>query len=194
MSNITTNSYLEYRVTLLSDPSGEGAGAFSINATGQSVGDSTFFAGGEDAVLWSATGKATVLQDVGGRGFSAARAINDKGQSVGVSNTTEGADAVLWSPTGQATVLQDVGGLGDSAADAINDKGQSVGYSNTAGGGSDAVLWSPSGHATDLGAILGSAWSNTVARGINDAGQVTGYGTYNGKSEAFLLTPSSRWV
>jgi len=63
-------------------------------------------------VLWSASGKATVLHDAGGAGVSSADAINDAGQSVGLSYTTSsasGADAVLWSPSGKATVLQGLG-------------------------------------------------------------------------------------
>ena len=56
-------------------------------------------ASGEDAVLSSPTGHATVLQDAGGQGDSSALAINDKGQSVGWSETAGGgAEAVLWSP------------------------------------------------------------------------------------------------
>ena len=57
------------------------SGANAINAFGWSVGFSytnaaqTF----SDAVLWSPSGKATVLQDAGGQGFSQALAINDFG-------------------------------------------------------------------------------------------------------------------
>ena len=45
---------------------------------------------GTDAVLWSPSGKATVLQDAGGQGDSYAYAINDAGWSVGFSNTASG--------------------------------------------------------------------------------------------------------
>ena len=58
-----------------------------------------------DAVLWSPSGKATVLQDAGGQGYSAAFTINDLGWSVGYSSTASGSDAVLWSPSGRATDL-----------------------------------------------------------------------------------------
>ena len=83
-----------------------------------------------NAVLWSPSGKATVLQDVGGDGVSEGRAINDSGQSVGFSLTAPASgcqDAVLWSPSGKATVLQDAGGHGWSLAGAINASAQSVG-------------------------------------------------------------------
>jgi uncharacterized membrane protein len=77
-------------------------------------------------VLWSPSGKATVLQDAGGQGQSVALAINDAGRSVGWSSTKLGydTDAMLWSPSGKATVLQDVGGQGYSEAFAINNTGR----------------------------------------------------------------------
>src|SRR5208337_78214 len=149
-----------------------------INDAGQSVGYSVTTSG-MDAVLWSPSGKATVLQDVGGQGNSSAGAINNAGWSVGFSGTSRGGDAVLWSPSGKATVLQDAGGHGVSDADAINDARWSVGWSETPGvcppkfcNGplEEAVLWSPSGKATDLGAVLGPAWSWTEAVGINNSG------------------------
>ncbi len=108
-------------------------------------------------MLRSPLGKATVLQDVGGQGKSAAVAINDAGQSIGYSLSCDSScrdEGVPWSPTGKATMLQDAVGQGESFPDAINDAGWSVGES-----GRDAVLWSRSGKATDLGAILGSAWT-----------------------------------
>ncbi|HZZ24869.1 MAG TPA: hypothetical protein VFE60_20830 [Roseiarcus sp.] len=85
-------------------------------------------------------------------------------------------------------MLQDVGGQGTSNATAINASGQSVGYSFTATG-EDTVLWSSSGTATNLSAVLGPAWSDTTAVGLNDRGDILGYGTYNGGQYGFLLTP-----
>ncbi len=75
---------------------------------------------------------------------------------------------------------------GESQAYAINDAGWSVGFS-----GADAMLWSPSGKATDLDAVLGSAWSDTDAVGINDSGDIIGYGDYDGGVYGFLLTPAT---
>ena len=86
------------------------------------------------AVLWSPSGNATVLQDVGGNGVSQSYAINDSGQSVGFSYTSPGCfehcqEAVLWSPSGEGTILQDAGGHGWSQPAAINASGQSIGSS-----------------------------------------------------------------
>ena len=65
---------------------------WAIDASGQSAGVSTSFHAGNtvDAVLWSPSGKPTVLQDAGGEGDSGAFAINASGQSVGYSFTASG--------------------------------------------------------------------------------------------------------
>jgi hypothetical protein len=87
-------------------------------------------------------------------------------------------------------VLQDEGGHHHSYVAAINDSGYSVGESNTAFA-YEAVLWSPSGKATNLGAVLGSAWTDTEAVGINNSGDIIGYGDYHDGQYGFLLTPES---
>ncbi len=142
-------------------------------------------------MLWSASGKATVLQDVGGPIDNFVYAINASGWSVGDSAVCGGpqgcahGDAVLWSPSGKATVLQDVGGQGFSYVVAINDAGWSVGYSQTAFGPSadyEAVLWSPSGKATVL-------QDGSQANAINDAGWSVGLASGDG---AMLWSPSGK--
>ena len=90
------------------------------------------------------------------------------------------------SSSGKSTVLQDVGGEGYSYAGAINASGWSVGASNR-----EAALWWPSGKATELGAVLGSAWSDTDAVGLNNSGDIIGCGVYDGGVYGFLLTPVS---
>jgi hypothetical protein len=92
----------------------------------------------------------TVLQDVGGQGYSQATGINASGQIVGYSSSASGDEAVLCSSSGVGTALADVGGTGRSYATGINASGQIVGESDTASG-TDAVLWSSSG--------TGRAWS-----------------------------------
>ena len=49
------------------------------------------------------------------------------------------------------------------------------------------------GQATDLNTLLpsGSGWTLLAATGINDLGQIVGYGTYDGNNQGFLLTPSA---
>src|SRR5271165_916359 len=189
--------------TVLADPGGaHNSAAVAINAKGYSVGYSETASGGYEAVRWSpTTGKATVLHDLGGQGYSQALAENNNGQIIGFSKTMKGEDAVLWSlspTTGKwiATMLADPGREGFEYAVAINASGQSVGYADIPGGGTEAVLWQPSGKATNLGAsaILGSAWSNTQATGINNNGDIIGFGDYKGEIQGFLLTPAAASV
>jgi PEP-CTERM motif len=142
-------------------------------------------------VLWSPSGKATVLQDVGGQGVSSAYAINASGQSVGQSNTaSDGADAVLWSPTGKPTMLQNVGLRLDVAYPvAINEAGWSVGEFDTPTG-QGAVLWSPTGKATVLQGVGGQG---SQALAINDAGWSVGWSFTAGSDvDAVLWSPSGK--
>lgn len=185
--------------TVLPDVSG-GVGhyeAVAINASGFSVGWA-FTSTGEDAVRWAPSGTtpAIVLRGLKGSTVSAAVAENNLGQSIGYSDTVKGDDAILWGPNGGIkAVLQDPGGQGVESALAMNDSGQSVGYADIAGGGTEAVLWQSSGKATNLGALLGLHWSNTEAVGINNLGDIIGYGLYqNGAVSgtfSFLLTPGA---
>ena len=78
-------------------------------------------------MLWSPSGKATVLQDAGGQGYSYVYAMNDAGWSVGYSFTAPGAssgEAVLWSPSGKATNLGALLG----SAEWINNSGDIIGF------------------------------------------------------------------
>ena len=157
-----------------------GSGINVINAKGDAVGTE-----GNSAAFWSPTGAETFLANPGG-GQSAAVAINASGQSVGYSDTSNGVDAVLWSPTGTATVLHDLRGATTAYATDINACGASVGYS-LVDDKQVATHWSADGKATNLHTILGSAWADTVATGINNAGDICGYGQ---DSESGLgLTP-----
>ena len=137
-----------------------------------------------------------MLTGLKGSTVSGAVAENNLGLSIGYSDTATGDDAILWGPKGVIkAVLKDPGGQGVKSALAMNDSGQSVGYADIAGGGKEAVLWQSSGKATNLGALLGLHWSNTEAVGINNLGDIIGYGLYqNGAVSgtfSFLLTPGA---
>ena len=89
--------------------------------------------------------------------------------------------------------MTDLGQLynaGSTALD-INGSRQIVGFSAAPGGvGDHAFLWE-SGVMTDLNSLIpsGTGWRLVNARGINDSGQIVGWG-YNGSlTRAFLLTP-----
>ncbi|HEX6686261.1 MAG TPA: hypothetical protein VF062_26050 [Candidatus Limnocylindrales bacterium] len=103
-------------------------------------------------------------------GYSHARAINDRGEVVGVSAVEDSVHAFLWRD-GRMTDLGTLGGRFSVASD-INDRGEVVGYSSTANGALHAFLWRD-GHMTDLGTV-GPQDSASAATGINDRGDIVG--------------------
>lgn len=127
-------------------------------------------------------------------------AVNDAGQVAGTQNPgerPEGAPpprAMLYTP---GVGVQDLGTLGGtrSEAYALNERGQVVGYSTTATGARHAFLWTPGAGMRDLGVLAEGLGS--VARGINDRGDVVGQSTLpippiprNPETHAFLWTPA----
>ncbi len=178
----------------------------ALNNAGQSVGYSVLPTGGR-AVLWSPTGTVEALQLPAGQVVSGAVAINASGQSVGYARNAncDGAgcytqEAVLWSPSGQATVLQNSDGAPLANAVAINDAGYSVGWLggeqsglDSTEGAPEAVVWSPNGTVTNLSTLLNPAWNFSEAVGINDNGDILGYGGVFGTGviNPFILTPLS---
>jgi len=127
-------------------------------------------------------------------------AINDAGQVAGTQNQGERPEgsppprAMLYTP---GVRVQDLGTLGGtrSEAYALNEQGQVVGYSTTATGARHAFLWTPGVGMRDLGVLAEGLGS--VARGINDRGDVVGQSTLpipaiprNPETHAFLWTPA----
>jgi probable HAF family extracellular repeat protein len=114
---------------------------------------------------------------------SAATAINDRGQVVGISgicaNAVGGfsaAHAVLWE-NGTPTDLGDIGGAAWNTPMAINHRGEVVGFANLPDGdpgafNAHAFLWTEEGGMRDLGTLPGDALSQAL--GINGRGQVVG--------------------
>ena len=97
-------------------------------------------------------------------------AINGSGQVAGTLN----GRAVLWTPGGGT---QDLGTLGgpSSRGYAINESGHVAGSSTTATGATHAFLWAPGQGMRDLGTLPGG--ESSIARGINDRGEVVGQST-----------------
>ncbi|MCC5639109.1 DUF3466 family protein [Nostoc sp. CHAB 5844] len=192
--------------------------AYDINNVGQVVGFSNFsseaifdedgqliFPETQDhAVLWNSSTDRIDLGTLPGRDRSYASAINDQGQVVGYSDTSEGtagAHAFLWNENTGITDLGTLSGRNRSYAQDINNAGQIVGYSDNDGRNTRAVLWNEGTDIIDLGTLSGA--NNSAAYGINNVGQIVG--TSNAKAvlwdEDFNLTdlntlidPSSGWT
>jgi probable HAF family extracellular repeat protein len=126
---------------------------------------------------------------------SAATAINERGQVVGISGTCDrafgrfsAAHAVIWQD-GTVTDLGSLGGVAWNTPTAINQHGDIAGFSDfpgDEGGGlnAHAVLWPRGGDIQDLGALPGDAIS--LAFGINDHGQIVGQSIGAGGSRAVI--------
>lgn len=88
--------------------------------------------------------------------------------------------------------MQDLGTLGgaSSIAYAVNASGQVVGSAQGANAADRAFLWQ-NGALSDLNAAIapGMGWYLEEAAAINGSGQIAGWGTLNGDTDAFLLTP-----
>jgi len=154
------------------------------------------------AVLWEpkagSTGKIKTreLPPLPGDSASAATAINDNGQAVGISGDCDQAvgrfsarHAVLWDRNGKPSEIPNLGGVTWHTPMDINGAGDVVGFSNPPGAGdpegvfiSHAFLWTNgAAKAKDLGTLDDDPLSEAFA--INSHSQVVGI-SFGGASGA----------
>ena len=147
-----------------------------------SVGAISLPLAGSGALAGAATQQTPRAIDLGtlGGGFSAANALNDRGDVVGSSITPDFLQhAFVW----HNRTMQDLGTLGGlhSRAMGINNHAQVVGFADTASGETHAFLWRiGAGTMIDLGTLGGSF---SIATAINDDGVVVGASTTAGGGE-----------
>jgi probable HAF family extracellular repeat protein len=165
---------------------GDYSAGYGINESGQVTGYFIPASGNPRAFLYSG-GSMIDLGTLGGP-TSYGEAINNRGDVTGSSMLASGAThAFLYTAGGLMLDLGAPSG-GSSLGKGINDLGDVVGI-----GGSHAYLWTFSdGAMHDLNDLIdpASGWVLRGALDINNAGQITGYGTFNGTTSAFLLTPT----
>ena len=136
------------------------------------------------AVIWGPKdGEIQELLPLPGDTSTAATAINNRGQVVGISGTCDqavgrytAAHIVLWEK-GTVTDLGNLGAPWWNTAMAINQRGDVVGFAGVPGGDADnpilhAFLWTRRDGIQDLGTLPGDVTSQ--ANGMNDRGQVVG--------------------
>lgn len=142
--------------------------------------------GDDDAATTTAAGRTAdarwVITDLGtlGGNASEAVAINDRGQVIGMADTTDDHwHPFLW----QNGKMRDLGTLGTEGTWVydINDRGQVIGDGHTRGGDEHAFLWE-AGQMRDLGTLGGVEKSH--ASDINNRGQTVGEADTN-KSDRY---------
>lgn len=188
-------------VTTDIDPLGGYSVAFAINDEGMVVGLASAQSNGTATAFIESQGLAKTIFQVGTE--SDARGVNDQGQVVGEFLTPDGSSfhGFLYS----GGVVTDIGSSESpqTTAFAINDQQQVVGttfvpYQATCPDGpcvqykAHAFIYG-GGTLDDLNLSIpsGSGWELSWAFGINNHGQIAGYGQINGSFRAFLLTPAA---
>ena len=180
--------YYEGAMNDLGTLGGTNSRAYEVNESGQVAGYSDTAGGFTHAFLYSASGM-TDLGTLGGY-LSLGYAINDSGEVVGYSSMT--ASGVVHAFLYTGGIMKDlgtIGGTGSFARD-INKAGQVVGSARTATGSTHAILYDGD-TMYDLNSLIpaASGWELGEARGINEFGQIVGWGGIGGGTHAFLLTP-----
>ncbi len=151
-----------------------------------------------EAVIWGPElGQMTQLTPLSPDPDSAATAINDKGQAVGISglcsNAVGGASAqhaVLWENGTPINLGNFDGGGAWNTPTAINNHGEVVGFGNLPDTQNDALnpvafYWTREHGIKKLPPLSGDA--NDWAWGVNLKGQVVGQSfTFGGNARAFL--------
>lgn len=139
---------------------------------------------GFQAAIWDTRrGTMSALPPLGDDTASAATAINDRGQVVGISGDCSNAvggfsarHAVMWQD-GQVTEIGDLGGDAWNTPMAINQQGLVVGFANQEGaeGGAfheEAFRWTRQDGVEGLGMLDGDVRSQAL--GVNGRGQIVG--------------------
>ncbi len=192
--------------------------AWAINQNGAATGLSTNSSGTSQATLWNG-GTITNLTSLGdGTRFSQGYSLNASNTVVGSSSTGQTVGDLIGTTSTTSITRAFVSGAGGltelspfnlysafnngattnyhSVANDINDAGMIVGNSQRISGlAAVATIWMD-GVATDLNSLIpaDSGWNLLSAEGINDAGDIVGFGSFQGANRAFLLTvpePSS---
>ena len=163
--------------------------AWGINSAGQAAGYAYLPDGTYNAFRYTVNGPDGGMENLGD---FAALAIDDAGRVGGYYFDDAGRFHGVVHTAAALTEVGDFGG-GFSIVSALNNAGDAVGGAlEDADGKFHAFLYA-AGTLTDLHDLLppaASGWTLTRATGINDAGQIVGYGTNpDGLTRAFLLTP-----
>jgi probable HAF family extracellular repeat protein len=171
----------------------DGTYAYAINNAGQIVGYSYNAQGNFLAFLWQ-NGSMSSIGTLGGD-WSQAYAINNSGQITGSAylKNNLGPHAFTYA-NGIMTDVDGRSGLLQSWGEGINSSGVIAGRMQVPGGQfvTFHAMVVTGGKMQDLNRLIPAktGWLLQEATGINDSGQIVGYGTLKKQTHAFLLTPA----
>lgn len=155
-----------------------------INGNSQIIGDTYDLNGHYHAFLWDAEHGSRLLTTAGAE-YSSALALNQRGEVV-VGAVPGGL--FLYSD-GKFEPIN----LAHAAVRGLNKDEMVVGSFGANPEGQRAFLWDKAHGLRDLNAKIGanSGWKLEVATGINDRGEIVGWGDHGGTENAgFLLVPT----
>lgn len=180
-----------------------------MNAAGVVVGVGATSAGEFHAFAWTRDGGARDLGTLPGDAFSEARAINARGEIVGVSGAAFGSDqsyrAVRWSPEGQISALPMGEGIASEASD-INDRGVVTGRISHARGLiiRDPIfptIWAPDGSFREVvppepygvgeGVALNDLGVMAATIALGDLGHATRAASWSPRDGWRILSPET---
>ena len=140
------------------------------------------------AFIYTLSGGKQDLGTLGGV-FSSPYFMNNKGQVIGASYGNGPNSFFLYTPViGMQDFCRLVGVLYCNVT-GMNNQGQVVGSFSS--NQYLPFLYSPQTGAVDVNKLLpsGSGWTVDTVSGINDKGQMIGFGIHNGNNVGFLMTP-----
>lgn len=174
-----------YNVVDLGTLGGASAQAFGLSSSGIASGAATTASGYTHAFVNNGSGITDLTLNTSASEGGAA-AVNASGQVAGTAYINGQAYATLWMDS----TTQAIAAAG-SYANAINNAGQVAGMLTSDGQGNAFVT--ENGAVVDLGALPGGTWSS--AYGINDAGDVAGYGQVSGGDfRGFVWSPQTGYT
>ena len=182
--------YTTHRTIDLGTFGGKQSDAIAINDGGEVVGHLyTQYHDGPKRVVLYHGGKVIEIGTFGGNNSNGV-AINTQGQVVGYADLPGGDQRAFLFAQGKMKNLGTLPGGTQSFAYGIDGRGRVVGASDAKDSALRAFIYSD-GVMQDLNKLIpaDSGWVLTEAKGINEAGQIVGYGFLDGERRAFLLTP-----
>jgi probable HAF family extracellular repeat protein len=138
-----------------------------------------------DAIVWDAAGNANRISVDGASSYGVD--VNERGDVLVLIDSNR---ALIRNADGSRTQLPSLGGFVEARR--MNDNRQVVGRADRSDHSQTAFLYdAPTNQMIDLQSRIpaDSGWRLATANDINNAGQIVGYGVYEGRLAAFKLTP-----